>query len=88
MESYEKFYTATFVYNRAMLRFVGHDIYDKNFKPSVRSYFMYLIYAIIIGLVIYTVIISDNFTRLVNIFNEGLLIQVNRLVLMSIFSNL
>lgn len=77
MDSYTKFNNATFVWNRKMLAFVGHDIYDKDFTPHIGSYAMRLIVAVIGLLICYNLVFFDNFTRLNCLFYFCLFIQVN-----------
>lgn len=76
MESYERFYNASFIWNRKMMAFLGHDIYDKDFKPNIRMFIVYAISAIFVCFIIYTVCFYDNFVRFFNILYISLAVQV------------
>lgn len=73
MDSYERFYNATFIWNRKMLTIMGHDIYDKNFKPHTLTFIVYAFAAVLIFFSIYTFCCYDNFVR----FNEVLYLSLS-----------
>lgn len=77
MDSYKKFYTATFVWNRKMLSILYHDIYDENFVPGIVTYFFYALNITFASLIIYTMIYYDFFIRLNCILYLALSIQVS-----------
>lgn len=77
MDSFKRYYGATFILHRKLLVYLGHDLYDWNFKPGLATFLIYFFVAIVILLLTYTMIFYDNFTRLNCILYYGFCVQVS-----------
>lgn len=76
MDSYEIFHKAIFIRVRNMLSLLGHDVFLENWKPGLVAYVLYAFSVFIGSLLIYTVVVYDNFIRIVCVFYFGMFSQV------------
>lgn len=81
MESYKSFYKFLFVWNRNMLKSLGHDIYDENFKAGLPTYLFMALMFVVFYCMFDTIINKDSFTGISCIFYIALNIQVSVLLL-------
>lgn len=76
MESYQRFYICFYKWERTLLKLVGHDILNKDFKVDLHAYILYgLMVAFAISNV-YTFIVWDWFTKMSSIIYACVFIQV------------
>lgn len=81
MESYKTFYNSLFVWNRNMLKSLGHDIYDQNFKAGWPTFCLSGLLLAVIYCICHTFLNYDGFTKLSCIFYIAVSIQVSALIL-------
>lgn len=77
MDSYERFYKASFGWNRKVLKMFGFDMYDKDYSPNIVTYFTYALFFGFTSIMIYSYVIADNFNRLNCLFLISFLFQVS-----------
>lgn len=76
MDSFKRYYVATFVWHRNMIAYLGHDIYDLTFKPGIPTILVYCLLFTALTWIIFTLVHYDNFVRINVTLIIGILIQV------------
>lgn len=64
MEALSRFRKCFFVYERNLLRLVGHDIFVENFKPGLHAHLLYGLLVSFIFSNLYTIYAYDSFMLL------------------------
>lgn len=64
MDAFNRFHKCFFEYERSLLRMIGHDYLDPNFKPGILAYLIYTLTAIFMITNSYTILFYEPFTVL------------------------
>lgn len=61
MEAYNKYRKCFFVYERTLLRLIGHDYLSPDFKPGIVAYTIYALLVLFMCTNAYTIIFYESF---------------------------
>lgn len=76
MEALDRYRKCLFVYERNLLKMVGHDIFVENFAPGIHAYALYGLLVIFIVSNVYTLCVYDSFTAMNGAMFMALAFQV------------